>query len=48
MYQGEIMIYTGIAMIVTGVILLLIVSIVFRIRKKKMIQNIYGEDEREK
>ncbi len=45
MYQGEIMIYTGAGMIAAGVLLLLIVSLIFRARKKEEIRVIYGEDE---
>ncbi len=43
MYQGEIMIYSGIGMIVAAVLLFVIVTAIFGIRKKKIIKKIYGE-----
>lgn len=43
MYQGEIMIYSGIGMIVAAVFLFVILTVVFGIRKKKIIKKIYGE-----
>ena len=43
MYQGEIMIYSGIGMVVAAVFLFVILTVVFGIRKKKIIKKIYGE-----
>ena len=43
LYKGQIMIYAGIALIVISVILLLVCSIVFKKKRKKMMEKIYNE-----
>lgn len=45
MYKGQIMIYTGIAMIVFSVIMLIVLTVVFGRNKKKLIKRVYGEIE---
>ena len=42
-YKGQIMIYAGIAMIVISIILLLVCSIVFKKKRKNMLDKIYSE-----
>ena len=45
MYMGQIMIYTGFAMIGFSVIMLIVLTVVFGRNKKKLIKKVYGEIE---
>ena len=42
-YTGQLMIFSGIAMIGFSVIMMLVLAVVFGRNKKKLIQKIYGE-----
>lgn len=43
MYVGQIMIFTGIAMIVFSAVMMLVLAVVFGRNKKELIKKIYGE-----